>query len=105
MKIIDGLVFIPERTGSSGFHVRLQCAAENGKSVGYAMRRSGEMTEQRVDDVIAELIEWFEKHTRPNVANLKTLNHPDRFKKPYKPAGYLRRMTDEELAPYTARAG
>lgn len=104
MKIINGLVFYERAFSNGKVDVRLVCKSEGGKDVGQLWRgeiKNGRTKESLVAEGVEHLTQWFEQHTRPNPENLRagaSLTHPDRFKRPYKPAGYLRRFSEQELA-------
>jgi hypothetical protein len=113
MLIDDGLVFRCERyAGGMMISASVECRSEGGKNVTYAYRqfrrqdlRKAGIAEEEIAEAIAALRIWFERHTRPDTKNLADPLHPDAKKRPYKPAGFLRRMTEQELsAPHYADA-
>ena len=109
MKIIDGLVFTDRAFSNGTVNVMVECRSEGGKVVNQntQLKMTGSTRELTVERGIKELIEWFERHTRPDPINLTSkapLTHPDRFKRPYRPAGYLRRLTQDEINELLAKA-
>jgi hypothetical protein len=108
--ISDGLVFLPY-THNMGrqVHVLLECRSENDKIVCQRWIKPrmgdhrGDPTAEEIAEGIAAMEQWFKDHTRPrDEKDRASTGHP---KRPYKPAGFLRRLNDEELElPHYAEA-
>lgn len=102
MIISDGLAFIAyTHNGGRQVHVLMECRAENNKIVNQRWIKPrigdyrGEPTAEEIAEGIAAMTQWFNDRTRPRDDKDKSsTGHP---KRPYKPAGFLRRMTDEEM--------
>jgi hypothetical protein len=96
-KIIDGLVFT-YRVANGEIIVHIECRSEQGKIVGINWVKrlaKGEVIEEAFDEGIAWLTNRFNQHTRPE---LKPGEVRPLTQRPYKPAGFLRRLTGAEVA-------
>ena len=102
MIAFDGLVFVAnDFNQKKEMIVTIECRSESGKVVNYNYRtirdtelRGKDLTEKEILEGVNRLVEWFNTHTREAQAKHGLKNPKYR---PYKPAGFLRRLTADEM--------